>query len=135
MDILPTILDLAGIQHPGKIFRDRQVVPIRGKSWVSHLSSRDILNTSVHGEEGHIHGWELFGQCAIREGSWKAVWIPAPRGKDDWELYNVKEDPGEVHDRSSEETEILQRLINHWETYYAETGMVPTPMAFPTNLA
>jgi arylsulfatase len=32
MDVLPTILDLAGISPPGKTFRGREVVGIRGKS-------------------------------------------------------------------------------------------------------
>ena len=40
MDICPTILDLAGVQHPaamGKsaMFQGRKVAPMRGKSWVS----------------------------------------------------------------------------------------------------
>ncbi|RFU27458.1 hypothetical protein B7463_g8879, partial [Scytalidium lignicola] len=128
MDILPTILDLAGIQHPGEMFRNRPVVKPRGKSWIPHLSSMDYSKTTVHGEDAHIHGWEFLNQRAIREGKWKAIWLSHPRGKDDWELYNVEDDPSELHDRSSEEPELLKRLVVHWEQYYAETGMIQTPM-------
>lgn len=124
MDILPTILDLAGVRHPGTTFRNREVVTPRGKSWRNHISS---MSDTVHGEDIHIHGWELFGQRAIRQGVWKAIWIPKPRGKDDWELYNVHDDPSEVHDLSETEKEILQKLVTYWEVYYAETGMVETP--------
>lgn len=120
MDILPTILDLAGVAHPGTSFRGRQVVPVRGSSWVPHLSSE---TEAFHDEEKHITGWELFGLRAIREGSWKALFMNAPRGKEKWELYDLKNDPGEVHDLADEKPELLERLVSHWETYYAETGM------------
>jgi arylsulfatase A-like enzyme len=80
MDILPTILELAEVPHPGQIFRGREVVAVRGKSWVPHLTSRDLESTSVHNETEHIHGWELFGLRAIRKGPWKAVWMHPPRG-------------------------------------------------------
>ena len=78
MDILPTILDLAGVPHPGSHFRGREVVVPSGQSWVSHLASGDLKNNSVHKKDVHIHGWEFFGQRAIREGKWKAVCCQAP---------------------------------------------------------
>lgn len=129
MDILPTILELAQVQHPGKTFRGRPVVQPRGKSWVHHLSS-DELNapdSSIHGENEHIHGWELFGQRAIRQGKWKAVYMDKPRGKGDWELYDMVNDPAELNDLADGKPEIMNRLVEHWERYYAETGMVQTP--------
>lgn len=130
MDILPTILELAQVRHPGTSFRGRDVVVPRGKSWVSHLSSPDYhaADSTVHGEEVHIHGWELFGNRAIREGKWKAVWMVAPRGREDWELYDLEKDPAEMHDLSGKEPEVMKRLLDHWEQYYAETGMTQTPL-------
>ncbi|KIX06961.1 uncharacterized protein Z518_04937 [Rhinocladiella mackenziei CBS 650.93] len=122
MDILPTILDLAGVSHPGTSFRGRTVATPRGRSWVPHLSSSDYKASTVHGEDVHVHGWELFGQRAIREGKYKAVWINSPRGKDDWELYDMDKDPAELHDLSQSEPAILKRLVDHWEVYFAETG-------------
>lgn len=128
MDILPTILDLAGVPHPGKTFRGREIVAPRGKSWVDHLSATSYGTSTVHGEDVHVHGWELFGQRAIREGQWKAVWLDKPRGTGDWQLFNVEKDPAELHDLSDSNTEIMERLVKHWEVYFAETGMVQTPM-------
>jgi arylsulfatase A-like enzyme len=124
MDILPTILDLAAIKPTGEDFRGRKVVIPRGKSWNPLLMSK---SNTVHGEDVHIHGWELFGQRAIRQGKWKAMWIPKPKGKDDWELYDVEKDPGEIHDLADVEIEVMRQLISHWEVYYAETGMIETP--------
>lgn len=131
MDILPTMLDLAGIQHPGRIFQGREVVPIRGASWENHLRSFDLSTTTVHDEQEHITGWELFGLRAIRKGHWKAVWMPEPRGKEQWELYDLSVDPGEIHDLAAKELDILAKLVQHWETYYTETGMFDYGHEFP----
>lgn len=128
MDILPTVLDLAGVQHPGKAFRGREVVPVRGSSWVPHLTSK---KAGFHDEEQEITGWELFGLRAIRKGPWKALYMTAPRGKDAWELYNLATDPGEVHDLAEKEPAKLEELVKHWETYYAETGMFDPDHEFP----
>jgi arylsulfatase len=49
--------------------------------------------------------------------------MTAPRGREQWELYNVAEDPGEIHDLAEEEPKKLGEMVAHWETYYAETGM------------
>lgn len=128
MDILPTILDLANITHPFPSFRGRKVVPPRGKSWVKHLTSTDYAQNNVYDEKIDIHGWEFLNHKAIRKGNWKAVWMSAPRGRDVWELYDVDKDPSELSDRSLDRSDILEELIFHWEQYYAETGMIPTPM-------
>ncbi|KAJ4253816.1 hypothetical protein NW762_010211 [Fusarium torreyae] len=122
MDILPTILDLARVQHPGTFFRGREVVIPRGKSWVSHLSSPSEHPT-VHDDANHIHGWELFGNRAIRRGIWKAVLL-AKQGGSNWELFNVEEDPAEQHDLAKKRPEILEEMLVHWATYVAETGLV-----------
>ena len=48
MDIAPTILELAGIQHPGRTYQGRSVVPMRGTSWVPY---------SLRPEEATTHTW------------------------------------------------------------------------------
>ncbi|TDZ22549.1 putative sulfatase [Colletotrichum orbiculare MAFF 240422] len=57
MDVLPPILELARVQHPGTSFRGRDVVVPRGKSWVGRLSSPDH---AAPDSTVHVHGWELF---------------------------------------------------------------------------
>ena len=42
MDILPTMLELAGVTHPGTEFRGSQMIVPRGKTWVDHLSSKAL---------------------------------------------------------------------------------------------
>ncbi|CAX42760.1 arylsulfatase, putative [Candida dubliniensis CD36] len=122
MDILPTILQLANIQHPGEIYKNRKVVKPRGKSWVNYLINK---TNQVH-DENTVTGWELFGQQAIRKGSFKAIFIPKPFGPEKWQLFNIIDDPGEINDLSdlSQYKKILNELLDHWAIYAAETGLI-----------
>ncbi|CAF2846570.1 unnamed protein product [Rotaria sp. Silwood2] len=122
MDILPTILELANISHPGTTFRNRTVVIPRGKSWVPYLLNPD--------EHMHIHseyeftGWELFGQRAIRRGNYKAVLVPNEGKTAKWELYDLSRDKGELNNLADEQEDVLKELIEAWFAYEAETGVI-----------
>ncbi|GME73358.1 unnamed protein product [Ambrosiozyma monospora] len=130
MDILPTVLDLAGVPHPGKTFRGRDVVDVRGKSWVPYLKG-EIEH--VHDEET-VTGWELFAQQAIRKGAYKALFIPKPMGPHKWQLFNLKEDPGEIHDLAEKEPKKLEEMLDYWSVYVAETGLVECSDEFYEHL-
>ena len=121
MDIAPTLLDLAGIPHPAPTWHDRPVVPMRGKSLIPFLSGKSEL---VH-EPTDAFGWELCGRAAIRKNNWKADFIPFPKGTSAWQLYDLSKDPGETKDLANEHPEILQELLEHWEKYCEEVGVVP----------
>lgn len=120
MDILPTVLELAGVEHPGTSYKGRTVAVPKGRSWVAHLAGRD---EKVH-PDGTVTGWELFGQQAVRKDPYKALNIPAPYGTGEWELYNIRDDPGETTDLAAKEPEKLEEMIEHWLEYVAETGMI-----------
>ncbi len=120
MDITPTLLDLAGTSHPGTAWRGRPVAPPRGRSWAGYLAGRD---RAVHDAQA-VTGWELFGMRALRQGDWKAVYIPPPAGPGTWQLYNLASDPGEVHDQARTQPDTLNTLIEHWHQYARETGVV-----------
>lgn len=120
MDILPTILDLAEVEHPGDEFRGRPVVRPRGLSWKGYITG---VADFAHDEDS-VTGWELFAQQAIRKGKWKALYIPKPMGPEKWQLYNLKVDPGEIDDLAEKEPKILEELLDHWSQYEAETGLV-----------
>ncbi|ODV76936.1 alkaline phosphatase-like protein [Suhomyces tanzawaensis NRRL Y-17324] len=120
MDILPTILEIAGIEHPGEEFQGRKVAKVRGSSWLKYLRGDD---ETVHSEDSVV-GWELFAQQAIRKGKYKALFIPKPLGPDRWQLFDLSKDPGETRDLSEEQAEKLNEMLNHWTQYVAETGLV-----------
>ena len=120
MDVLPTVLDLAGVEHPGENFKGRKVAIPKGKSWIPLLEGKADY---IHLEET-VTGWELFGQQAIRKGSYKALYIPTPYGPGKWQLFHIKNDPGEIHDLALKEPEKLSELLEHWSEYVAETGLI-----------
>lgn len=121
MDIMPTILDLAQVALPESPFRSRAIVPLRGKSWVPYLT--DARVRQVYDEKFDFTGWELFGCRAIRQGTWKAVFMYPPKGSGRWELYDLATDPGEICDRAAEELEKLKGLLLGYEMYVQDSGV------------
>jgi arylsulfatase A-like enzyme len=120
MDVAPTLLDLASIAHPGTQYRGRAVAPLRGRSLLPYLERR---SDAAHDPEEAI-GWELFGRRAIRQGDWKAVFIPAPAGPGAWQLYDLAADPGETKDLARSHPDRLAALLSAWQRYVVETGVV-----------
>ena len=120
MDIYPTILSLAGIPLPPGQFQGRDVVPVRGQSWTDFFQGKQ---ERVYGEQSFT-GWELFGQQAVRQGRWKALFIPVPLGKGEWELFDLERDPGEIYDLSLSEKDKLEEMIGLWEKYENEAGVI-----------
>jgi arylsulfatase A-like enzyme len=118
-DIAPTVLELAGAEHPGT-YRGRAVEPIRGRSLVPYLSGD---GAAVHAAETGT-GWELFGRRAIRQGDWKALYLPAPYGPGAWQLYDLSRDPGEIHDLAAAEPDKLAELLALWDRYVEENGVI-----------
>ncbi|RFU27469.1 hypothetical protein B7463_g8876, partial [Scytalidium lignicola] len=121
MDIMPTILDLAGVKHPGTRYKNRTVAVMRGKSWVPYLQKGAEC---IYGENA-VMGWELFGRQAVRKGEWKAVYIPRPYGPEKWELFNLRNDPGERIDLAEAEKVKLEDLLAEWDKYVQDVGIIP----------
>ncbi len=119
MDVTPTLLALAGIDHPGTAYRGRPVEAPRGRSMVPYLLGE---SDTVH-DAATATGWELFGRRGIRYGDWKAVFLPPPYGPGRWQLYDLASDRGEVEDLAEAHPTMLAALVQHWDTYVAETGV------------
>ena len=122
MDIYPTILQLAHVAQPSD-FQGRAIVPIRGQSWVQHFQGKAAR---VWGERS-FNGWELFGQQAVRQGDWKALFIPQPLGKGEWELFNLADDPGEIYDLAQTHKDKMDEMVGLWEQYENEAGVLLSP--------
>lgn len=122
MDVTPTLLDMAGVVHPGG---KHGIAPMRGRSMAPWLADEAV---AVH-PDGTETGWELFGRRAIRKGDWKALWLPEPVGIGGWQLYDLADDPGETRDRAADRPELLKELVAAWDRYVQEVGVHPGPVS------
>ena len=121
MDLAPSILDMAGVSHPAPTYQNREIVPMRGKSFYPWATG---ANPRIH-EKDFIQGWETCGRAALRFGDWKIVYIPKPKGPEKWQLYNLHEDPGEIHDLAEKYPDRLNQLLKLWDQYVLETVVIP----------
>ncbi|MGA8548378.1 MAG: sulfatase-like hydrolase/transferase, partial [Mycobacterium sp.] len=135
MDIAPTVLELADVTHPGTEYQGREVEPMRGGSLVPYLSG---TAEAVH-DDATDTGWELFGRRAIRQGKWKALYLPQPYGPGAWQLYDLSVDPGEIDDLAAARPDKLAELLPLWDRYVEDTGVILDPISIfdvdPQSLA
>jgi arylsulfatase A-like enzyme len=91
LDLLPTILDLAGVANAESYALGKSIVPVikdPSTSVRDHtvFSFDDLFFLPANVPAGHIR--------AIREGDWTyAVYFGMEGGKTEYELYNIKSDP------------------------------------------
>jgi arylsulfatase len=119
MDVAATLLDIAGVDHPSS-YNGREVEPMQGKSWKATLAGGA---ESPRGAEDWL-GWELWGNRAIRKGDWKVLWLHKPMGIADWELFNLRDDPGETQDLSAEHPEKKAELVALWDEYVKRNNVI-----------
>lgn len=133
IDMVPTLLDLLGIQPPATI-RGVTQSPIHGVSFA------EVLDNANAPSKHRTQYFEMIGHRSIYHDGWRAVcpW-PGPSFNEagvgfgqpisadklteldatSWELYHVAEDFAETHDLASEHRDKLIALIGLW---YAEAG-------------
>ena len=117
-DVAPTILEFAGVEHPGTRFDGRSIESMTGISFMS------TLRGAKRPDSDRVTGIEIFGKRAIRSGDWKLVHMPEPYGIDDWQLFNVKDDISESRDLSAEFPDKLEELKVHWEDYAERNNVI-----------
>ena len=64
-------------------------------------------------------------------GPWKAVQLRQPWDESIWRLYNLNLDPGEQQDLAHDEPELLTTLIEAYERFSEENGVVDEPADVP----
>ncbi len=115
IDIVPTILEIAGIPKPAN-WEGVPIPPAPGRSLVPALAAdvpieRDSL------------WWFHEGNRAIRVGNWKLV---AAAGQP-WELYELSTDRAESTDLSANHPEIASRLAKQWEDEAVSMAVLAAP--------
>jgi arylsulfatase len=132
IDIVPTILEAIGIKPPAEI-NSIQQAPLEGVPM--NYSFDDAEAPTNHPTQY----FEMVGNRGIVNGGWKAVthngrlpWEGKSRyeniDQQEWELYNLDEDPAEAHDLlkgrslADREDPIVQKLIHLVELWWADAG-------------
>lgn len=113
-DLPMTILDYAGLDHPGTEYKGRQVVEPSGISMRPFLEGEtDIVRT-----EDQWYAFELFGNCYVMSGNYKASKVREGMfGDGKWHLYNVVDDPSESKPLEEQMPEKFEALKNTYFEY------------------
>ncbi len=118
IDIVPTILDVLGVDAPETIKGHTQS-PIDG------ISMRASVDDASADSGRRTQFYSMLGSRSIYHQGWKAVTThPTVSGwahfnADEWELYHVEVDRSEIKNLAAEQPEKLRELVNIW---FAEAG-------------
>ncbi len=127
MDLVPTILDYAGVSHPAPNYKDRSIHHMEGRS---KRSLWEGTADYIYADDEPI-GFELYGYTnkALFLGDWKILKLgdaPWGNGEDEpWKLFNLAIDPTETKDLSQIYPEKLEQMIELYEEQEKEWGFVP----------
>ena len=122
VDVLPTVLELAGVTAPSDIDGVAQS-HLDGISFAPLLVAQGAEKPGAHTTQY----FEMLGSRALYHDGWKAVTFHpvgpvyddglnpnAPFDDDKWELYHVAEDLSEIDDLAEAEPERLAAMIALW---------------------
>lgn len=116
MDVLPTILELAGIEQDS-YENSSELLPIRGASFAPLLAD---LTAVIHDDKETI-ALDHAGISFLIQGDWK---ISRRVDSDIWQLFNKQEDPSELNDLATQQPKKLAELVAGYEAHAAEVGIV-----------
>jgi len=138
LDLLPTILELAGVANPDSYALGKSIVPVM-KDPSRHVQDHTVfsfddlffLPADIPG--GHIR--------AIREGDWTyAVYFGMEGERSEYELYDIKGDPLQLHNLlygtpgpdARKEWARLHRILT---TRFVDAGNLPDSFPWPIEPA
>jgi len=125
-DIMPTLLDVADIEHPGEgQYRGREIVAMQGDSILPLLtgSANEIKRKK------NYTGWELNDYRALRSGDWKIYYSPKKgneplASEKKWQLFNLAKDPTEMNNVAKQYPKKVSELLKLWEIYINENSVI-----------
>jgi arylsulfatase A-like enzyme len=112
-DIVPTILDVCGVDFPDE-YNGVAQTPLSGVSMRYSFDAADVPTSK------RTQYYEMFGARGIWHQGWKAVTVHGPGSgmsnfdKDRWQLFHTDEDRSEAHDLADQHPEKLEELKALW---------------------
>ena len=121
-DVFPSVLAIANVD----VSKSNIPQPIIGKSFEPILKGETETI-----RKGEAFGIELINEVptrVLRKDDYKLVWInptvKSDSAKGKWALFNIKEDPIEATDLSGKMLEKAKELVNDYETYKKNNGVI-----------
>lgn len=114
IDIAPTILEMADIEYPDT-FKGESTSPMQG------VSMAGLFQGYMYCNPERWIGWEMNGSSAVRQGNWA---LSQKLRDDNWYLFNLHDDPFERHDLSKSHPEKLKHMLDLYEQYKEENGVI-----------
>ena len=122
IDIVPTLLAACGVKPPEGVRLDGvNLLPLL-EGDVRNLPDRELFFQWHRGDQPQLH--RAFAARGpryklVQAGGAGAQPLPAePR----FELFDIKNDPYEMHDLAAQEPEIVERLRKRYEAWFADVG-------------
>jgi arylsulfatase A-like enzyme len=133
VDIVPTILDILGVEAPETIKGHTQS-PLDG------VSMRSSLDDGSASSARKTQFYAMLGSRSIWHDGWKAVTThPTVAGwghfnDDVWELYHTDVDRAELHNLAAEYPDKLRELVNIWFSEAGANGAFPLDDRSPVEI-
>jgi arylsulfatase len=119
-DVLPTLLDFAGIERPAA-FRGRPLAPLYGRSWRAYLEGESLQ--PVRGAYDAL-GFEMIECKAVIKGGWKLLYMAPPYGNNEWFLFDLCNDPTEKNNVATEFPTKIEEMLAEWTAYSRSVGYI-----------
>jgi len=124
IDILATCVDIVGLNYP-TAFNGHTIQPYEGKSLVPTFTNKPIARAFIF--------WEHAANRALRMNEWKLVSktqkkkIFSPLVDNNWELYNIDNDPSETINVANKYPEKVKEMSAKWEAEAIRMKAKPWP--------
>ncbi|MEI8325294.1 MAG: arylsulfatase [Betaproteobacteria bacterium] len=125
-DIVPTLLDLASVVHPGSAYKGRAIEALSGHSLLPVML--DPAQRVRAADE--VLGYELSGSKALFKGDLKLVNNLMPVGDGQWHLYDLHTDMGETRDLQRQQPDAFKAMQADYEAWSQSHGVLAMPPGY-----
>jgi arylsulfatase len=113
IDVMPTLVDLAGANYP-RTFKGRDIVPMQGRSMAPAFHGQPLRRDKPI-------FFEHEGNRAVRDGKWKLV----ARFRQPWQLFDMSVDRTEQHDLAARQPALVRKMAAQWDDWAARSYVDP----------
>jgi arylsulfatase A-like enzyme len=123
VDVVPTLLDLCGIEYPPEAFHGSSLVPLFSSNPPSRVWEDRALVTDSQRLLNPVKWRQSCVMRADEDGEWRLI-----NGRS---LYNLRKDPEQRHDIAPDHREVVESMREHYESWWQlVSGRFSEPIPF-----